>query len=386
MRRALIGVGAVLGCMLLVLGGATEPRARAVDTPLLRVGIALDRPLLHLAADGPVVATDLGTMRDVTLPGGEWSVLPGPEGIEIGDVALGPVVRLTSERGFLRVEGRAYRGRLEVDRTPAGRLVAINEVDIESYLYGVIKGEIDPRWPPDAVKAQAIASRTLALQRLQAAHASAQPSLYDLPATTSAQVYLGVAGEDPRGTAAVDATRGLVITYEGRPIFAAYHSNSGGHTEDSETVWGTAYPYLRGVPDPYALTAPRVEWTASVPLFALQAALERGGVDLPGLSAVAPGRTTPWGRAITMRLVDQEGGTREMNANRFRLLAGPSEIRSTLFTAVRVRGGSVEFAGKGSGHGVGLDQWGAREMALQGYTAEQILKYYYTGVAVGPGF
>jgi stage II sporulation protein D len=256
-------------------------------------------------------------------------------------------------------------------------------------LYGVIKGEVDPRWPPEAVRAQAVAARTLAVQRMLA-HASVPDSgsagaVFDLAATTDAQLYLGAAAEDPAATAAVDATRGLVLTYDGRPIFAAYHSNSGGHTEDSENVWGTLYPYLRGVPDPYALDAPGLTWSTVLPLAAIEADLRRGGADLTGLDDVAPGRVTPWGRVVTVRVRGEDGRIQEINANRFRLLVGASVLRSTMFSVTR-RGLAADFTGRGSGHGVGLDQWGARAMAARGFTFEQILKYYYTGATIEPRY
>jgi stage II sporulation protein D len=361
-----------------VAGGA--PPARATEPLVVRVGVAVDRPVLHIAASGPATASDPATGAAAILPGSAWTVTPAGAGLEISGRGFGPVVRLVPRAGFLRVEGRPYRGVIEIQRTAAGRLVAIDEVDLEAYLYGVIKGEIDPQWPPEAVKAQAVAARTLAVERLAAAGGAASPG-YDLSGTTSDQVYLGVAGEDPAATAAVDATRSLLVTYEGRPIFAAYHSNSGGHTEDSETVWGTAYPYLRGVPDPYALGAPELWWRARLPLVAVGAALRRGGVGLPALDGIEAGRVTPWGRAVTVRLRGDDGWVEEINANRFRLLVGPSLVRSTMFTVAR-RGADVAFAGRGSGHGVGLDQWGARAMAARGFTFEQILKYYYTGVAI----
>jgi stage II sporulation protein D len=90
---------------------------------------------------------------------------------------------------------------------------------------------------------------------------------------------------------------------------------------------------------------------------------------------------TPWGRAVTVRLLADEGQTREIGANRFRLLVGPEVLRSTMFT-IRHQGPNVEFSGRGAGHGVGLDQWGARAMASVGFTYEQILEYYYTRVAI----
>lgn len=356
-----------------------SPPARAVEPLAIRVGIAIEQPSLRLAADGPVVAAEPSGGQEL-LPGTAWISSPTPDGIEISANTFGPVVRLTPQAGFLRVDGRPYRGVIEIRRTAAGRLVAIDDVELEEYLYGVIKGEISPRWPAEAVKAQAVAARTLAVHRLASSGRGAAGG-YDLSATTDDQVYLGVAGEDPAATAAVDATRALLVTYEGRPIFAAYHSNSGGHTEDSESVWGTAYPYLRGVPDPYALGAPGFAWDARLPLASIEASLRRGGIDVPALDQIEPGRVTPWGRSITVRLRGEDGSAQEISANRFRLLVGAGVVRSTMFTIAR-SGADVSFAGRGAGHGVGLDQWGARALAARGYTFEKILQYYYTGVAV----
>lgn len=372
--------------------------AQATDSLVIRVGVLVDRPSVRITADGPVTVEDLSpsapTAGPVVLPerstGAAWVVAgSGEGGLEVSGVGLGPAIRLVARRGLLRADERAYRGVLEVRRTPAGQVTVVNVVDLESYLYGVIKGEVNPRWPAEAVRAQAVAARTLAVQRMLAAQPPAgsvsSGSVYDLPATTDAQMYLGAAAEDPAATAAVDATRGLVVTYDDRPIFAAYHSNSGGHTEDSENVWGTLYPYLRGVPDPYALDAPGVTWSATLPLAAIGTDLRRGGADLASLDDVSIGRVTPWGRVVTVRLRGDGGRTQEINANRFRLLVGASVLRSAMFTVTR-RGSVAGFAGRGSGHGVGLDQWGARAMAAHGFTFQQILKYYYAGVTVGPRY
>ena len=396
MRPAVRALSAALVAAVMWLGAGAGDPARATESVLIRVAVLLDRPAVRIAADGPVTADDAspasGAAPDSVVlaaspDGTPWIATPSATGgLDLAGRSLGPVVRLTAPpHGLLRADGRPYRGVLELRRTPGGQITVVDEVDLEAYLYGVIKGEVDPRWPPAAVRAQAVAARTLAVQRMAAAQASSGAGGFDLPATTAAQVYLGVAAEDPAATAAVDATRGLVITYDGRPIFAAYHSNSGGHTEDSESVWGTAYPYLRGVPDPYALGAPGLAWTAAVPLAAIGAALRRGGVEAGAVDDVAPERVTPWGRAITVRIRSDDGRTQELSANRFRLLVGAGVLRSTLFTVSR-RGGVLDFAGRGSGHGVGLDQWGARAMAIQGFTYEQILKYYYTGVAIEPRY
>jgi stage II sporulation protein D len=370
----------MLSLAIATAGAGAGIPAGAIEQLSVRVGIAVEQPSLRIVGDGPVAASEPGTGGTLMLPGNEWTVLPGPEGVDVSGAAFGSIVRLSPEGGFLRVEGRAYRGVIEIRRTPSGRLTAIDEVELEAYLYGVIKAEIDPRWPPEAVKAQAVAARTLAVERILAPGGAASGG-YDLSATTDDQVYLGIGAEDPLATAAVDATRALLVTYGGRPIFAAYHSNSGGHTEDSESVWGTVYPYLRGVPDPYVLSAPATSWSARLPLATVASALRRGGIDIPVLDRVERGRATAWGRAVTVRLVGGDGRSQEMNANRFRLLVGPGVVRSTMFRVAR-HGADVEFTGRGAGHGVGLDQWGARAMAARGFTFEQILKYYYSGVTI----
>jgi len=377
-RRGL--VGAIVVALLAAQAGARSA-ALASEPPIVRIGLLLDQPGFRIESDMPVTAADVLGGGTLTLVGGPWVVQPTPSGLAIPGTAFGPTVRLTAPAGFLKVNGQEYRGVVEIRRTPVGRLTAINELDLEQYLYGVIKGEIDPRWPPEAVKAQAVAARTLALETLAASRAKYGGEGYTLRATTDSQVYLGVAGEDPGAAAAVDATRGIVATFQGQPIFAAYHSNSGGHTEDSENVWGTRHPYLRGVPDPYVLDAPGGVWTARLPLATIEADLRRGGVSVAGIAAIEPGRVTPWGRAITVRLLDEGGRAQEIGANQFRLLVGPTVVRSTMFAITR-EGAEVGFSGRGSGHGVGLDQWGARAMALRGYTFEQILAFYYTGISI----
>ena len=373
-------VGAVIVVLLVAQAGARSPQL-AGEPPRVRIGLFLDQPVLRFEAETPITATDVLGGQVLTLVGGPWVVRPAPAGMAIPGTTLGPIARFAPVGGFLSVNGQAYRGAIEVRRTPAGRLTAINDLDLEQYLYGVIKGEIDPRWPPEAVKAQAVAARTLALENLAASSGKYAGEGYTLRATTDSQMYLGLRAEDPGAAAAVDATRGMVVTFRGQPIFAAYHSNSGGHTEDSENVWGTPHPYLRGVPDPYALNGPDEQWATRLPLAAVEAGLRRGGLSVTAIAAIEPGRMTPWGRAVTVRVVDEGGRTQEIGANQFRLLLGPTIVRSTMFVITR-EGGDISFKGRGSGHGVGLDQWGARAMALRGFTLEQILGYYYTGIAI----
>jgi len=371
---ALAATLALLGWRALPPGAA--PRVRASTTQIVRVGILLGQEAIPIAAEGAIEAGDVAAQTVLTLPPGTHEFRPTAQGIEGAGARFGPVLRLRSAAGWLAAGPRRYRGVIELRRTSQG-LAAINELFVEEYLYGVLKMEVDPRWPAEALKAQAVAARTLALYSLGRFAAEG----YDLRATTDSQVYAGINAEDPRTTAAVDGTRGVIMTYAGRPIFAAFHADSGGFTESSEFVWGQPYPYLRGVPDPYGQDAPYREWLSRIDLPTLEARLARAGRPLPGISAVAVTATSPSGRALTVRLIGA-GGTLELRAVDLRTILGVTFLRSTLFVVRPADDDSpaVEFQGRGSGHGVGMSQWGARGQAQLGRTYHDILAFYYRGI------
>ncbi len=368
---------AIMACAALLAAGTP---ARAQPSALVRVGLLLGQEAVALGAEAPVDATDAESGRRDTLEGGRIDVRAGSQGVEVGAMAFGAVVRLQPRSGFLQVNGRPYRGLIEIRRTAQGRLTIINELDLEEYLYGVVRSEMDPRWPPEALRAQAIAARSLAAQ--SAGRFAAEG--YDVRSTTDSQVYGGVAAEDPRATTAVDATRGLVMIYEGRPAFAAYHTDSGGATESSEYVWGSVIPHLRGVADPYSKDAVNHEWVLRLDLAAIEAALQRAGRPVRGLQRLEITGTSPSGRVMTLRLIAATGPI-EMKGADFRAAIGVNTLRSTLFVVRLLPGvASVELVGRGSGHGVGMSQWGARGLALAGRGYTEILRYYYTGVTIGP--
>ena len=363
--------------MMGLLWPGAAPAARGSTTQIVRIGILLGQDVVSVGADGTIEAGDPAAQAVATLAPGTYEFRPAAQGIEAGGNRFGPVVRLRSANGWLQAGSRRYRGAIEVRRTPEGKLTAINELDVEQYLYGVLKMEVDAGWPAEALKALAVAARTLALQSLGRFAAEG----YDLRATTDSQVYGGINAEDPRTTAAVDATRGVVMTYAGRPIFAAHHSDSGGATESSEFVWGQPYPYLRGVPDPYGQDYPGREWLSRIDIPTLQARLARAGKPMPGITAVAVAATSPSGRALVVRVTGASGAL-DLRATELRTILGVTFLRSTLFTArlTRDEAPAVEFQGRGYGHGVGMSQWGARGQALLGRTYPEILAFYYQGV------
>jgi stage II sporulation protein D len=168
----------------------------------------------------------------------------------------------------------SYHGTLEIRSAKGGgRLSAINSVDIEDYVRGVVPRESIPSWPLEALKAQAVAARSYALA------SKVNGAGFDQYADTRSQVYGGAKAETPRTNQAVADTALQVVTYKGQIAQTFYFSTSGGHTEHNENVFigGTPEPYLRGVPDPYEGEAgsPYFQWTRKFTSSSIQAKLGR---------------------------------------------------------------------------------------------------------------
>lgn len=266
-----------------------------------------------------------------------------------------------SNDGYVWIGDRWYRGRtLLVPQ--GGSVLAINYVDLEDYLYSVVGAEAIPSWPLEALKAQAVAARTFALYERN----KARGKLYDMDPTQQDQVYKGLNSEYTTTHAAVQSTRGQVMTYNSQPILAVFHSSSGGHTENVEDVWMSKLPYLRGVVD-YDQSAPVFQWSRSISSSQLGNLWGVGNVR-----QLVPQKLTPQGRVVSMRVVGDRG-SKTISGDRLR---SALDLRSTLFTA-SASGGEVQIYGRGFGHGIGLSQWGAYGLASQGVNYQQILAHYY---------
>ena len=375
--RAIACTSALLCALAALLGSGAPIGAQAPAT--IRVGLVWSVESVTIGADGPLEVVEIESGRRDAQEGGRLIARATAQGIDLGGQTYSGTIRLQPRAAYLQVNGRPYRGLIEIRRTAQGRLTVINDLDMEEYLYGVVRSEMDPRWPPEALRAQAIAARSLALYSIGRFAADG----YDVRPTTDSQVYGGVAAEDPRTTSAVEATRALIMLYEGRPVFAAYHTDSGGTTENSEFVWGSVTPYLRGVADPYSRDAPNHEWTFRLDLAAIEARVTRAGRPIGGLQRLEVTSTSPSGRVMTLRL-SGSGGIVEIRGTDFRTAIGVGVLRSTLFAMRPLGGDTVEFSGRGFGHGVGMSQWGARGQAAAGRDATEILRYYYSGVTIGP--
>jgi stage II sporulation protein D len=252
-------------------------------------------------------------------------------------------------------------------------LSIVNDVDLEEYVKGVVPAEMSPNWHLEALKAQAVVARTYALyQRMMN-----KSREYDLVATVSDQVYQGRQGVNARIEEAVEATRGLAVTYQDAPIFAAFSSTAAGPTEDAMNVWSLDLPYLKGVDCPFDVNAPRYQWRAVVPLEELEQTLRRQGVDVGAIATLTPFAYSRAGRVTKLRILHSRGEL-ILRGEDFRRLVGYSVIPSTQFE-VESMGSRLVLSGRGSGHAVGLCQWGAKEMAERGYSYATILAYYFPG-------
>lgn len=276
-----------------------------------------------------------------------------------------------SNDGYVWIDNRWYRGKTQLVPTGNG-VTAINHVDLEQYLASVVGAEMIASWPQEALKAQAVAARSYALYE----RSKSRSPLFDLGDTQGHQVYKGITSETNTTQAAVAATSGQVMTYNGSVILAAFHSSSGGHTENVEDVWIEPLPYLRGVPD-FDQGTPSYQWTKSFSSSELGSKISGVG----NVTAIAPVKVTPNGRIETVQVRGTQG-TRTMDGDAFR---SALSLKSALFTVVPTNGG-FQLNGRGFGHGIGMSQWGAYNLASQGTNYQQILAHYYqnTTLAVLP--
>ncbi len=274
---------------------------------------------------------------------------------------------------------RRYTGNLLIspDQTDQS-LELINAVPLEAYVASVVSTEygLDDL---EGSKAMAVLARTYVLN----APAKYGPD-YDLVDDTRSQVYRGEDVILPLALEAARSTEGEVLTWRGKPIQAVYHSSSGGHTADNESVWSSSpVAYLRGKPDPYGKQSPHTEWITRIPRPKLLSELGKkfGGEVLGFLLD----ERSPDGRVSSVSLLMQNGRRRSVTGNEFRLVViwhfGPRSLRSMRFDAER-QGNEYIFTGQGYGHGVGLSQWGAHDMAKRGMSYKEILDFYYTGTAL----
>ncbi|MBI5816384.1 MAG: SpoIID/LytB domain-containing protein [Nitrospinae bacterium] len=302
------------------------------------------------------------------------------EGFKLnGKHVRGQSVMIASS-GLIKAGLGSYHGAIQLMKNPGGGAVVINHVDMEDYIAGVVAMEMGRDWPAEALKAQAIASRTFALHHMD----RREGRLYDLDNTVSSQVYKGVSGVNQAVREAVFATGGLVAMFDGAPALTFYHSCAGGETEDLKYVWGReSRPYLTSQPAPFEDGAPEKNWRVRFSGKDIQARFAKYGVKAGPVSGVEILSRTSSGRARAVR-VTYAGKHRDMNAAAFRRIMGENRLRSTKFTVDSAKKGEFVFTGEGYGHAVGMSQWSARGMAEHGLSFDDIIGHFYPGVEITP--
>ena len=374
------------------------------------MGLAVGAGSVTLGGDAELLVTSLqrGELLGSVPASTAWTVvadsagmtLVRPDGERTSGLRSVSAVAVTEGR-FLTTNGRRYRGRVTVFRDNQG-LTLVNHLDLDEYVAGVVGREIGARQPGErqAVLAQAVVSRTYAL-----ANRGRWESLgFDAFADVRDQVYLGVGAETEQVWDAVNATRGEVVRYHGSIIEAFFHSTCGFSTAAVEEAFRSARPrpYLRAVSDAkrgggyYCDPSPRFRWREEWDATSLRTILTRtlpavmpvGGDGLQRIVNAEVTQKTRSGRVAELRLVFERGDTRVPGSEVRRVLrpAADRELLSTAFQLhVTSAGGRLTrlvATGAGSGHGVGLCQWGAIGRARAGTGYHDILTTYYEGTKV----
>jgi stage II sporulation protein D len=390
-----------------------ERSGKAVREPEIRVLIDSSVDRIELSVTGPVEVT-AGHGTEILATGGPANLIVSSEasGITVRaepggrSASAGDNVRIAPKRDDTFIyDGVAYAGAFQVLREGSAGCSLINAVPIETYLEGVLPHELGARGPDEfaALEAQAVAARTYALARMM----DREREAFDVYATVKDQVYRGRKGINGLATSAVEKTRGLVLEYGGRLASAYYCSSCGGHTSDIALMWPDRpdAPYLKGIRDrdsrgPEALCGGgrNFRWRYSYSGRALGALLRETLPRVIGVPANEVGylhdvRIT--GRSKSGRVtgieIETSRGTYTVSGDRIRwvLLADRKTERilpSTMFDLEKIMDGDriafVSIIGGGNGHGIGLCQLGALEMARRGHTFQMILEHYYPGCSI----
>ena len=331
----------------------------------------------------PVKIIDTATGRE--LSGGkklkEADVSLSAGGIMIGEGDYpAQRLRVTGQKDVsLHVKGKTkkYRGQVDILRTKDNALMVVNTVDLESYVRGVLYHEMPRRWPLNAIKAQAVATRTYALYQTQ----ERAGQLYDVTSDIYSQVYGGRSAERHRTNIAANRTRGEVLVYNDKVLPAYFHSTCGGRTEDAAVLWNHNLKPLAGVPCGFCVHSPHYNWKRNFRSKDIQDKLNHNGGGLGLIKDMRVVERTKSGRAKTIKFTDRDGKSDTITAVKFRELVGPNVLKSNNYD-IKMAGYYFDVIGHGWGHGVGMCQWGAYFMSKQRYHYASILEHYYPGAKI----
>lgn len=298
-------------------------------------------------------------------------------GFKFGEIIVNADAILIVPVGGARlyVHGRVFRGDIKVLRS-ADSITIVNIVELEEYLYGVIRNEVSTWWPMEALKAQAIAARTYVLYQMR----ESSGRNYDVTADVSSQVYGGMFSERWRTNRAVDLTKGKVLSYNGTIFPAYFHATCGGATCDASNLWKIDLTPLKGVVCNWCEKSPHYSWEKWIEINEIRNKLENRGYVVGEIKGFDITKRDSSGRVMEIQIRGIEDNV-VITAKDFRTIVGSDALRSTNFK-ITIIGDYVVFEGLGWGHGVGMCQWGSYYMSRAGRKAEEILGFYYPGATI----
>lgn len=336
----LLCAAALVGCLSVAPASAVD----TVDTDVtLRVGLTIGGantfadPKLENVSGEPTGYT-IGTMNGTSFSGGtsvsasQLTIKLVSGAFQVTDTATGKVL-YTSAAGADHIaihpnsdltwfKGYQWHGDFVYRRASDGNITVINYVGLEDYVKGVLPYEIDPDWPAEAQKAQAVCARSFALGT------SKHNEYYELCNTTNCQVYLGANRATEASDAAVDATQGEYLTYNGEPVIGYFFSSDGGATEDAVNVWGGDYPYLQGKEDPYETYDS--SWSVTLTAEEIRQKLVSAGYSIGTVANVEVTKRTDTDNVNEVTVTDTTGKQVVVRRDDCRTVFGLDSIRYTI--------------------------------------------------------
>jgi len=284
------------------------------------------------------------------------------------------------------INNKKYRGDFEIIFNPKNinTFHIINNVLLEEYLRGVVPSESPSSWPEESLKAQSLAARTYAIANWN----KRKDDGFDLADTVADQVYNGISSESPLTDKAIKETSGQVITFNGKLINALFFSCSGGYTDSALEVWNVDLPYIKPVPD-FDYKAPKFRWEKIYSNSDIKNALIKLDVNIGNILEIQPIEFTSQNRVKKIKFIGTNG-EQIVDSNKFRMALGlnstfwkvePSQTKKFNIFAKNYPK-SFKFSGGGWGHALGMSQWGARQMAEDGKSYQDIIKHYYSGIDI----
>jgi stage II sporulation protein D len=285
------------------------------------------------------------------------------------------VLKITSQQPiFLQNENKKYYGFFKITAYK-NKLYVVNYVDIEKYLYGVVTSESYSKWHIEALKAQAVASRSFVYYQMQVR----KNWLYDVRDDTFDQVYKGVDGITKKSIIATNKTKGEVLLFNDQVILAQFTANSGWYSSSSKEIFNVDFEYLYTHKDKFSYKMPKGMWQKEISIKKLSKNLKKIGLNFGTIIDIKPYKVVKSGRVVKV-VINGEKGKKILKT--YTSIRRAAKLDDILLKKIIKQNNKFIFIGGGYGHGVGYSQWGGEAMAKDGYSYKKILSYYYKNISI----